>query len=323
VTAYLVRRLLLAVPTLAGIVLAVFLLMRIAPGDPTSAIGRLAHRRVPRAAAEAMRRTYGLDRPLPAQIADWFGRAARLDFGRSFQDHRPVARRIAEALPYTLLLNALALLLALAIAVPPGVARARRPGSAFDRFSSRAVFLLYSTPSFWMAMILATLFSARLEWLPLFGVASDPPPAGAAAALLDRLAHLALPLACLTYGTLAFLTRLVRSSVREELSREYVLAARARGLSESEALWRHAFRNALLPLVTVLGLVLPGLLSGSVIVEQIFAWPGLGRLYFDAVLARDYPVVLGLTFVTAVATLAATLAADLLYAVVDPRVRYG
>ncbi|HKB70611.1 MAG TPA: ABC transporter permease [Thermoanaerobaculia bacterium] len=322
-TAYLLRRLLLAIPTLAGIVLAVFLLMRIAPGDPASAAGRLAHRRFSRAAAEAMRRTYGLDRPLPAQIADWFGRAARLDFGNSFQDHRPVASRIAEALPYTLALNALALFLALAIAVPLGVAQARRAGSRFDRVSARVVFLLYSTPSFWMAMILITVFSVRLEWLPLFGVASDPAPAGWGAALLDRLAHLALPLACLTYGTLAFLTRLVRSSVREELSREYVLAARARGLSESRALWRHAFRNALLPLVTVMGLVLPGLLSGSVIVEQIFAWPGLGRLYFDAVLARDYPVVLGLTFVTAVATLAATFAADLLYAVVDPRVRYG
>ena len=322
-TAYLLRRSLLAIPTLAGIVLAVFLLMRIAPGDPASALGRASGRRVSRAAAEAMRRTYGLDRPIGAQIAEWFGRAARLDFGRSFQDHRPVSRRIAEALPYTLALNVLALLLALAIAVPLGVAQARRAGSVFDRVSGRIVFLLYSMPSFWMAMILITVFAVRLEWLPLFGVASDPPPAGWGAALADRLAHLALPLACLTYGTLAFLTRLVRSSVREELGREYVVAARARGASESQALWGHAFRNALLPLITVMGLVVPGLLSGSVIVEQIFAWPGLGRLYFDAVQARDYPVVLGLTFLTAVATLAATFAADVLYAAADPRVRYG
>lgn len=321
--AYVVRRSLLAIPTLAGIVLAVFLLMRIAPGDPASAAGRVSGRRVSRTAAEAMRRTYGLDRPLAVQIGDWYARAARLDFGRSFQDHRPVARRIAEALPYTLLLNVLALLLALAIAVPLGVAQARRAGSGFDRATSRFVFLLYSMPSFWMAMILVTVFSMRLEWFPLFGVASDPPPAGWGAALLDRLAHLALPLACLTYGTLAYLTRLVRSSVAEELGREYVVAARAWGASESEALWRHAFRNALLPLITVMGLVVPGLLSGSVIVEQIFAWPGLGRLYFDAVLARDYPVVLGLTFLTAVATLVATFAADLLYAAADPRVRYA
>ena len=322
-TRYLLRRAGLAIPTLAGIVLAVFLLMRIAPGDPASATGRATGRRVSRTAAEAMRRTYGLDRPLPAQIADWFGRAARLDFGRSFQDHRPVARRIAEALPYTAGLNALALLLALAVAVPLGVAQARRAGSAFDRAAGRVVFFLYSMPSFWMAMILVSIFSVRVAWLPLFGVASDPPPAGWAAALLDRLAHLALPLACLTYGTLAFLTRLVRSAVAEELGREYVVAARARGLSETQALWGHAFRNALLPLITVMGLVVPGLLSGSVIVEQIFAWPGLGRLYFEAVLARDYPVVLGLTFLTAVATLAATFAADVAYAVADPRVRYA
>ena len=134
--------------------------------------------------------------------------------------------------------------------------------------------------------------------------------------------HLALPLACLTYGTLAFLTRLVRSGVSEELGREYVLAARARGASESRALWSHAFRNALLPLITMLGLILPSLLSGSVIVEQIFAWPGLGRLYFEAVLSRDYPLILGLSFVTALATLAATLVADVLYAAADPRVRY-
>ena len=151
----------------------------------------------------------------------------------------------------------------------------------------------------------------------------DPPPAGWGAAMLDRLAHLALPLACLTYGALAYLTRVVRSSVAEELGREYVVAARAWGASESEALWRHAFRNALLPLITVLGLVVPGLLSGSVIVEQIFAWPGLGRLYFEAVLARDYPVVLGLTLLTAAATLVATFAADLMYAAADPRVRYA
>ncbi|HET7452654.1 MAG TPA: ABC transporter permease [Thermoanaerobaculia bacterium] len=321
-SAYLLRRAALAVPTLAGIVVAVFLLMRLAPGDPASAAGRGTGRRVSRAAAEAIRRTYGLDRPLPAQIGDWFGRAARLDFGRSFQDHRPVSRRIAEALPYTAGLNALALLLSLAVAVPLGAAQARRPGSVFDRASGRLVFLLYSMPSFWMAMILVTIFSTRLAWLPLFGVASDPPPAGWGAALLDRLAHLALPLACLTYGTLAFLTRLVRSAVAEELGREYVLAARARGLSERRALWAHAFRNALLPLITVMGLVVPGLLSGSVIVEQIFAWPGLGRLYFEAVLARDYPVVLGLTFFTAVATLGATLAADVAYAFADPRVRY-
>jgi len=321
--AYAARRALLAIPTLAGIILSVFLLMRLAPGDPAHAASRRGTVRISRASADALRRTYGLDQPLAWQIGRWFSRAARLDFGESFQDHRPVARRIAEALPFTVALNALALLLTFGIAVPLGVAQARRAGTFFDRASTRFLFLLYSTPSFWMAMILLTVFAVRLEWLPLFGVASDVPPRGAWPAFLDRAAHLAMPLACLTYGSLAFVTGLVRSGVRDQMGQEYVVAARARGATESQALWRHAFRNALLPLITLLGLIVPAFLSGSVIVEQIFAWPGLGRLYFDAILARDYPVILGVTLLTGVATLAATLVADLLYAAADPRVRYA
>jgi peptide/nickel transport system permease protein len=321
---YVAKRLLLAVPTLAGIVLSVFLLLRIAPGDPASAAGRLTSRRVSPSAVLALRRLYGLDRPFAQQVAGWFARAARFDFGESFQDHRPVARRIFEALPYTLGLNVLALLLTVAIGIPLGVAQAERAGSAFDRVSGGALFLLYSTPSFWVAMLLVTLFAVRLEWLPLFGVASDQAgKMGPGTALVDLARHAVLPLVCLTYGSLAFFTGLVRSSVRETSSMEYVLAARARGASRRQALWRHSFRNAMLPLATSLGLLLPGLLSGSVILEQIFAWPGLGRLYFDAILSRDYPLILGLTFFTALLTLVATLIADLLYAAADPRVQYG
>jgi peptide/nickel transport system permease protein len=197
-----------------------------------------------------------------------------------------------------------------------------RPESAFDRISGAALFALYSTPSFWAALLLQTLFSVKLRWLPLYGVASDPEPPGLAG-LTDRLSHLALPVVCLTYGSLAFYARLVRAGVAEARNADYVLAARARGLSRREALWKHAFRNALLPLVTLLGLVLPGLLSGSVIIERIFAWPGLGRLYFDSILSRDYPVVLALSLIGAVATLAVTLVADVAYAVADPRVRDG
>ena len=321
---YVAKRLALAVPTLAGIVLSVFLLLKLAPGDPASAAGRLTGRRVSPSAALALRKLYGLDQPLTRQVGGWLARAARFDFGESFQDHRPVSRRIFEALPYTLGLNLLALLLTVAIGVPLGVVQAERAGSAFDRISGAALFLLYSTPSFWVAMLLLTLFSVRLEWLPLFGVASDQAAGmGPAAAIVDLARHAVLPLVCLTYGSLAFFTGLVRSSVREASSMEYVLAARARGASSKQALWRHAFRNALLPLATSLGLLLPGLLSGSVILEQIFAWPGLGRLYFDAILSRDYPLILGLTFFTALLTLAATLVADLLYAAADPRVQYA
>jgi len=203
-----------------------------------------------------------------------------------------------------------------------GVLSGGRPEGALDTAAGALLFALYSLPAFWAALLLQSLFSVKLHWLPLYGVASDTAPAGWEA-LGDRLAHLALPLVCLTYGSLAFFARLVRASVADVRQADYVIAARARGLSRRQALWRHAFRNALLPLITVLGLVLPGLLSGSVIIEKIFAWPGLGRLYFDSILARDYPVILALSLLGAVATLLLTLAADIAYAAADPRVRDG
>jgi peptide/nickel transport system permease protein len=318
---FLVRRIALAIPTLFGIVVVVFLLMHLAPGSPASAIGGAeSGRRVSAAARAEMRRLYGLDRPLPERFVQWLGRVARFDLGESFVDRRPVSERIREALPATLALNGLALLLTLALAIPIGVAAGGRPEGPFDRTSAVMLFALYSTPVFWAALLLQTLLSVKLGWLPLYGVSSDAAPEGLAG-LADRLAHLALPVTCLTYGSLAFVARLVRSGVAEASSQDFVTAALARGLSRRQALWRHAFRNALLPVVTLLGLLLPGLLSGSVIVERIFAWPGLGRLYFDSILSRDYPVVLGLSLIGGVVTLAATLAADIAAAFVDPRLR--
>jgi len=287
---FLVRRIALAIPTLFGIVVVVFLLMHLAPGSPASAIGGAeSGRRVSAAARAEMRRLYGLDRPLPERFVQWLGRVARFDLGESFVDRRPVSERIREALPATLALNGLALLLTLALAIPIGVAAGGRPEGPFDRTSAVMLFALYSTPVFWAALLLQTLLSVKLGWLPLYGVSSDAAPEGLAG-LADRLAHLALPVTCLTYGSLAFVARLVRSGVAEARSQDFVTAALARGLSRRQALWRHAFRNALLPVVTLLGLLLPGLLSGSVIVERIFAWPGLGRLYFDSILSRENPI---------------------------------
>ncbi|HEY7370012.1 MAG TPA: ABC transporter permease [Thermoanaerobaculia bacterium] len=320
-TRYVLRRLLLAVPTLLGIVVLVFLLVHLAPGSPVTARGAEGGRRVSARAAEEMKRLYGLDRPLPERFGAWISRVARFDLGESFVDRRPVSTRIKEALPYTALLNGTALLLALALAIPLGVAAGGRPEGPFDRGSGAVLFALYSLPSFWAALLLQTLFAVKLRWLPLYGVASDS--YGGAPGLGDRLAHMVLPVTCLTYGTLAFVARLVRSGVAEAREADYVLAARSRGLSRRQALWRHALPNAMLPVITLLGLLLPALLSGSVIVERIFAWPGLGRLYFDSILARDYPVILGLSLLGAVATLLATLAADIVLALADPRVKDG
>ncbi len=318
---YVLRRLLLAVPTLFGIVVIVFLLVHLAPGSPVSG-GAESLRRPTGRAAQEMRRLYGLDRPLPERFGAWISRAVRFDLGESFVDRRPVAQRIREALPHTLLLNGLALVLALSIAIPLGVVAGGNPEGAFDRISGAALFALYSMPTFWAALLLQTLFAVRLRWLPLYGVASDAAPSGWAG-LSDRLAHVALPATCLAYGTLAFVARLVRSGVAEAREADFVLAARARGASRRRAIWTHAFPNALLPLITLFGLLLPALLSGSVIVERIFAWPGLGRLYFDSILSRDYPVILALSLLSAVVTLAATLASDIASAAADPRVRDG
>ena len=320
-TVYILRRLLWAVPTLFGISIIVFLLLHLAPGTPGSG-GADSLRRASGKAAEEMRRQYGLDRPLPEQFAAWIGRVARLDLGESFVDHRPVSERILEALPHTLALNGLALFFALALAIPLGVVAGGNPEGTFDRASGAALFAMYSMPTFWAALLLQTLFAVRLRWLPLYGTAADTAPAGLAG-LGDRLAHLALPVTCLTYGTLAFVARLVRSGVAEARRADYVLAARARGASRGQALWRHALRNALLPVITLFGLLLPALLSGSVIIERIFAWPGLGRLYLDSILARDYPVILALSLLSAVVTLVATLLSDIAVAAVDPRVRDG
>jgi peptide/nickel transport system permease protein len=318
---YVARRLLLAVPTLFGIAVIVFVLLHLAPGSPGAGGSDGARRMSGRAAAE-MRRLYGLDRPLPEQFVRWLGRVARLDLGESFADHRPVSERILEALPHTLLLNGMALLFGLALAIPLGVVAGANPESAFDRTSAAVLFALYSLPTFWAALLLQTLFAVQLRWLPLYGTVSDGSPGGLAG-LPDRLAHLALPVTCLTYGTLAFVARLVRSGVAEARTSDYVLAARARGASRRRAIWAHAFPNALLPVVTLAGLLVPAVLSGSVIVEKIFAWPGLGRLYFDAILARDYPVILALSLISAAATLVATLAADIALAAADPRLRDG
>lgn len=270
----------------------------------------------------SLRAEFHLDRPLPEQYLHWLRGVVTFDFGHSVIDRRPVRAVVLDKLPATLGLNFIAFLVAASLGVPIGLWSASRSGRLSERASAVGFFLLYSLPSFWVALMLIQLFSVRLDLLPLFGMISDQHDTMSAAARVgDRAKHLVLPALTLTYAQLAIFARFSKSAVTEVIRQDFITAARAKGAGGVAVMWRHAFRNALIPLITLLGLTIPYLLSGSVIVERIFQWDGIGLLYYDAILARDYPVVMALTVVTAVMTLLAAVVADVLYAVADPRVR--
>lgn len=307
---YVARRVLYAIVTFVGITIAVFALIHVVPGDPIDYyIGSLGPRSVPPEIIESLRREHHLDRRLSVQYLYWFRAAARFDFGRSLVDRRPVVERIAEKLPNTFTLNLIAFLVAIAIAVPLGLLNAANPRGWLDRGSGVVLLLLYSLPSFWVALLLMDLFSVRLQVLPLYGMGSAK--------------HFVLPVITLAYAQLAVFSRFSRAAMLDVVHRDFITTARAKGVGEGRVIVHHAFRNALIPLITLLGFVIPFLISGSVIVERMFQWDGIGNLYFDAILAHDYPTVMGLTVITAIVTLCATLIADLLYAVADPRIRLG
>lgn len=320
---YVARRLLYAVLTFFGITIVVFALVHSVPGDPvTFYIGSHGASQLSTASLDAIRREYHLDEPLPRQYLWWLRGVLTLDFGTSTIDHRPVTERIFERLPNTFELNAIAFLVAALIGLPIGLWSATRSGRRLERASAVTFFLLYSLPSFWVALLLMQFFSVKLGVLPLFGMESDAAADMAAPArLLDHIRHLILPVITLSYAQLAFFARFSKSALTEVIRQDFITAARAKGVSNAAVVWRHGLRNALIPLITLLALTIPFLISGSVIVEQIFQWDGVGRLYFDSILSRDYPTVLGLAVATAVVTLLASVVADLLYAIADPRVR--
>ncbi len=320
---YVIRRLLYALLTFLGITVATFALIHAVPGDPVLFYaGYTGH--MSAAGIEAIRHEYHLDEPMPKQYLRWLGGVVTLDFGRSIIDRRPVTDRILEKLPRTFVLNLIAFLISAAIGIPVGLWSAARAGRLFDRGSAVAFFLLYSLPAFWVALLLMEVFSVRLGVLPLFGLTSDGyAEMTAGQQMADRVRHLILPVVTLAYGQLAIFARFSRSALREVIRQDFVTTARAKGVGERSVMWHHALRNALLPIITLIGLVVPYLISGSVIVEDIFQWDGIGLLYFDSIRSRDYPTVMALTVVTAVMTLLATLIADLLYSVADPRVRLG
>jgi len=313
---FLLRRFSLLLPGFFGITFAVFVLVRAAPGDPLASAGDegVAAGSVTAAAIREYRAHAGLDDPVPTGYVRWLGGLVRGDLGRSFKDGQPVARKLADALPVTLLLSGLALLIVWAVAVPAGVLCALRPGSALDRATSTTFFALHSMPVPWLAMLLvATLGAPGL--LPIQGLRTE-----GVDGIADRLAHLVLPLTCLAAGAFAFVSRYVRAGLLDVLRQDFVRAAQARGLPPHRVLW-HAMRNVLPGLFVLLGLALPGLVGGAVIVERVFGLPGMGRLAFEAVLSRDLPVIMGNTALAGVMTMTGLLLADVAGAAADPRLR--
>jgi len=321
---YLSKRLLFMVPMLIGITLVSFAVIHLAPGTPVEMQTTMN----PKASLEAQKRLielYGLDKPLPVQYWDWLKRMSRLDFGRSFSpDRRPVWDKIKERIGITLGLNLLSLLIILAVAVPLGVVAAYRAHSWFDKGTTLLVFFGFAMPSFWLALLLIMFFGVYLDWLPLSGLTSlGYSQLSWWAKLQDLGAHVTLPVLGAAFLGLAGMSRYMRGSMLEVIRQDYITTARAKGLPEGAVIFKHALRNALLPVITMLGLSLPGLIGGSVIFETIFAIPGMGQLLWGAVMARDYPVVMGELVIVAFLTLLGNLLADVSYALVDPRIRTG
>jgi peptide/nickel transport system permease protein len=325
-TNYILRRLLLGVVTLLLITFLVFGLIRNMPGTPlTVELGESdPSRRINPEDLERMKKTYGLDKPWYQAYLQWIGNVARLDLGRSISRKQPVTRLIAERVWPTLMLSLSSLALMYLLSIPLGLLASARSGTADERAMSTGLYMLYSFPSFVAALFLQILFAVHLGWLPLMGMTSDNyADLSTLGRAWDVLKHALMPIACETYGSLAYYSRFIHANMEEAVRQDYVRTARAKGVDPYRVLFHHAFRNTLIPLVTMVGLTLPGLLSGAVILEQIFSWPGMGRLFFESIRERDYPTIMGLTLMFSVLTLMGQLLADTLYAVVDPRVSYS
>jgi len=321
---FVARRLLLTIPLLVGISLISFLMIHMAPGGPISLTTDLN----PRATAEARTRLekyYGLDKPLHVQYGRWLARMATLDFGESFSpDGRPVAEKIRERIPITLTINILSMGLIFMVAIPIGIYSAVRQGSLFDRVSTVFVFTGFSIPTFWLALLLMILFGVKLGWLPISGIGSlEYQSLTVMGKIADRARHLLLPVLLAGFTGLAGMSRYMRSNMLEVIRQDYIASARAKGLPERRVIYLHAMRNAILPVITILGLSVPELLGGSVIFETIFAIPGMGQLFYQGVMARDYPLIMGILTIGAFLTLLGNLLADVGYALADPRIRQG
>lgn len=310
------------IPLLLGITVICFFVMHLAPGSPTD----LQTEMNPKASAEMkerLRTMYELDKPIHVQYGSWLKKISQGDLGTSFAtDHRPVADKIMERLPITILINFLSLLIIIAVAIPLGVLSAVHKDSLFDKVTTVFVFIGFAVPTFWLALLLMIYFGIHLNWLPISGLRSlNYEYLSAVERLIDLAKHLILPVFVSAFGGLAGLSRYMRANMLEVIRQDYIMTARAKGLSERDVIYKHALRNALLPAITILGLSIPGLIGGSVIFETIFAIPGMGQLFYMSVMARDYPTIMGVLLIGAILTLVGNLIADVSYAVADPRIR--
>ncbi len=319
---YIIRRLLGIIPLLLGVTIIIFVVFHLAPGKPTTQ-AELMSPRISYEAKMRIEKLLELDKPIHIRYINWLGRLIRFDLGTSWTDGRPVIDKILERIPVTLTINLLALALILVISISLGIKAASKPGSLFDNSTTICVFIGFALPTFWVALLLMQAFSLKLGWFPISGIKSlDFEYFTLPKKILDLAHHLILPVCVSSIGGLAGFSRYVRQNMLGALSQPYIITAKAKGLSQRTILYHHAFPNAILPLITILGLSIPGLLGGSIIFESIFALPGMGQLFFQAAMSRDLNLVMALLVLGAVLTMLGNLAADIAYAYVDPRIRY-
>ena len=314
---YILRRLLQALPLLLGISVASFAILKAVPGGPLA-----AYEASPDITDEDIRRlehAFGLDQPVPIQYLSWLGRFVVGDWGYSFVSHQPVLGLIGERLPNTVYLMGTVFVTVLVLAIPVGVLTAVKQYSWFDHVVTGSTFGFLSTPTFWLGLLLIIFFGLQLRWLPLGGMATP----GAAFDLGDRLRHLILPVATISLVQLGSHVRYLRASMLETINQDYMRTARSKGLDERSVVLRHALKNAAIPLVTVVALDIPELFAGALVTEQIFGWPGMGRLFWDAATRLDYPILMGILAVSSTLIVLANLLADVVYGYLDPRIRYA
>ena len=315
-TRFLIRRLLGAIPLLLGVAILSFIFMQLAPGGPDALFARNA--RMTEEALQAIRHNMGLDRPVHEQLLIWLGNLAHGNLGISYTQYRPVSQVIWDVVPNTLLLMGTGMLISLAAALSFGILAARRQYGFFDNVTSFISYFGLAMPVFWFGLMLQLLFAVRLGWLPSAGMES----AGGGGPW-DVARHLVLPAFTIAIGSIAGWSRYVRSSTIESLEQDYVRTARAKGIDDRRVLMGHVLRNALIPFVTVVGIDVPLYLTGAVLTETVFSWPGMGRLFFDSLTVRDYPVLMGVLLLGAVLIVLGNLIADIIYGVLDPRISYG